>query len=312
MSKLKNSRIRKKPLGHEIWKARYLYLLLIPFLIWLIVFCYGPMYGILMAFKDYNARLGILGSEWVGLKHFQRIFITPAATRAIINTFVISVSRLILEFPAPIILAILITEMPGKKTKKIYQTVFTFPHFLSWIVVAAILSNFLSNNGAINVLLESFGMEKMNFLGNKSLFRPLLYITSNWKEMGWSAIIYMAAIAGIDPTLYEAANIDGASRLRQIWHVMLPGIKTTIAVMFILAVGGVMNAGFDQIFNMRNPVVKDVAQILDTYVYDITFAATPNYGFSPAVELFKSVINLILLVAANSIVGKLSGEKMFH
>ncbi len=312
MSKLKNSRIRKKPLGHEIWKARYLYLLLIPFLIWLIVFCYGPMYGILMAFKDYNARLGILGSEWVGLKHFQRIFITPAATRAIINTFVISVSRLILEFPAPIILAILITEMPGKKTKKIYQTVFTFPHFLSWIVVAAILSNFLSNNGAINVLLESFGMEKMNFLGNKSLFRPLLYITSNWKEMGWSAIIYMAAIAGIDPTLYEAANIDGASRLRQIWHVMLPGIKTTIAVMFILAVGGVMNAGFDQIFNMRNPVVKDVAQILDTYVYDITFAATPNYGFSTAVELFKSVINLILLVAANSIVGKLSGEKMFH
>lgn len=302
----------KKSLAQRIWRARGLYLLALPFLVWLIIFCYGPMYGVLMAFKDYKASLGVLGSEWVGLKHFRRIFMTPAATRSIMNTLVISVNRLIFEFPAPVILAILITEMRGTRLKKVYQTIFTFPHFLSWIVISAILGNFLASNGAINVVLQSLGMEKMNFLGSVPLFRPMLYATSIWKEVGWSAIIYMAALAGIDPTLYEAADIDGATRLQRIWYVMLPGIKSTIVIMFILAVGGVMDAGFDQIFNMRNAIVTETAQILDTYIYDITFAATPSYGFSTAVGLFKAIINFILLVAANIVVGKISGERLIQ
>ncbi len=295
----------------EIWKARYLYILLLPLLAWLIVFCYVPMYGVLMAFKNYSAKLGVLGSPWVGMQHFKRIFITPAAITAIKNTVVISACRLVFEFPMPIIMAIMITEMPGNRAKKIYQTVFTFPHFLSWVVVGNIVINFMAQGGAINILLSNLGFEKVNFLTSKALFRPLLYITSNWKEMGWSAIIYMAAIAGIDTTLYEAARVDGASRLRQIWHVTLPGIMSTIVIMFILQVGGMMNAGFDQVFNLRNSSVTDISQILDTYVYDITFLSTPNYGFSTAVGLFKSVINFALLFVANTVTKKISGQGMF-
>lgn len=302
---------KKKKTLHEIWKARYLYILLLPLLVWLAVFCYAPMYGVLLAFKNYSAKLGILGSQWVGMQHFKRIFITPDAVRSITNTVVISASRLIFEFPMPIILAIMITEMPGNRTKKIYQTIFTFPHFLSWVVVANIVTNFLAQGGAINILLDNMGFAKINFLTTKSIFRPLLYITSNWKEMGWSAIIYMAAIAGIDTTLYEAAKVDGATRLKQIWHVTLPGILSTIVIMFILQVGGMMNAGFDQVFNLRNSAVKDISQILDTYVYDITFLSTPNYGFSTAVGLFKSVINFFLLFLANAVTKKISGQGMF-
>lgn len=302
---------KKMSIAQRLWADKYLYLMLLPLVVWLAVFSYVPMGGILMAFKDYSARLGIWGSEWVGLKHFRRIFVTPAAMKSIINTVEISLSRLVWQFPIPIILAILITEMPGKKIKKIYQTIFTFPHFLSWVVVGVIVSNFMSNNGAINSILSNLGFEKVNFLANVKLFRPLLYVSENWKEMGWSAIIYMAAIAGIDPTLYDAAKVDGASRTQQIWHITLTGIRSTIAILFILAVGGLMNAGFDQIFNLRNGVVKESVQILDAYVYDITFDAMPDYGFSTAVGLFRSMINLALLLLANKVVKMLTGEKMF-
>ncbi|MBQ7841226.1 MAG: sugar ABC transporter permease [Lachnospiraceae bacterium] len=306
----KNSE-KKKTILTEIWRARYLYLLLLPFLVWLIVFHYIPMGGIVMAFKDYKARLGILGSPWVGLKHFERIFVTPDAITSIKNTLQISLGRIIWEFPMPILLAIMITEMPGTKVKKVYQTVFTFPHFLSWVVVSSIMTSLFSNSGVVNTALAGMGMEKVQFLGESGFFRVMLYVTENWKEVGWGAIIYMAAIAGIDPTLYEAASIDGASRLRQIWHITLSSLKPTIAIMFILKIGGIMNAGFDQIFNMRNDVVKASSQILDTYIYDITFLATPNYGFSTAVGLFKAVINFILLTIANQTVGILTGTKMF-
>lgn len=310
-TKVQNTERKKKTILTDIWRARYLYLLLIPFLAWLIVFHYVPMGGVLMAFKDYKARLGILGSPWVGLKHFQRIFVTPDAIASIKNTLTISLGRIIWEFPMPVLLAIMITEMPGTKVKKVYQTVFTFPHFLSWVVVSSIMESLFSNAGVVNSALAGLGLEKVQFLGDSGFFRAMLYVTENWKEVGWGAIIYMAAIAGIDPTLYEAASIDGATRLRQIWHITLSCLKPTIAIMFILKIGGIMNAGFDQIFNMRNDVVKASSQILDTYIYDITFLATPNYGFSTAVGLFKAVINFILLTIANQTVGILTGTKMF-
>ena len=297
-------------LTSRIWHARYIYLLILPVMIWIAVFCYGPMYGVVLAFKDYNARLGILGSEWVGLKHFKRIFITPEAIRSIKNTFIISGGRLIIEFPIPIILAILFAEMPGTKVKKLYQTILTFPHFLSWIVVSAVMLNFFANKGAVNVLLSNMGMKTVDFFGSTLLARPMLYLSSIWKEVGWGSIIFVAAIAGIDPTLYEAAKIDGASKLRQIWHITLTGIRATILVMLILKVGHVMNAGFDQVFNLRNGVTTNAIQILDTYIYDITFLATPNYGFSTAVGLFKNVINLTLMLVANKVTHIISGEKM--
>ncbi len=304
--------VHKKSVWLTIWQSKYIYLMLLPLFVWLAVFCYAPMYGIILAFKTFKARLGILGSPWCGMDHFVRIFQTPDAVRAIRNTVTISLGRLIFEFPMGIILALMLTEMPGVKVKKVYQTIYTFPHFLSWIIVGSIINNFLSGNGAVNIWLGKLGVSKVNFLANSGLFRAILYITGNWKEMGWAAIIFMASIAGIDPSLYEAATVDGASRLKQIWHVTLPGILPTICVMLILQIGNMMNAGFDQIFNLYNDVVKPVSNILDTYIYNITFLAAPNYGFSTAVGLFKSVINFILLILANGLVNRLSGQKLFQ
>ncbi|MBR6332196.1 MAG: sugar ABC transporter permease [Dehalococcoidales bacterium] len=295
----------------RIWDARYLYLLLLPGILYFAIFHYGPMSGLVLAFKKFNARMGIWGSPWVGMKNFQRIFATPAAMTAIRNTFEINLSRLIFQFPVAIILALLLNEMRGRKLKRVYQTVYTFPHFLSWITVSSILMNFLSNGGAVNAVIASLGMERIDFLSNTQLFRPLLYLTHNWKEMGWNSIIYMAAIAAIDPTLYEAAKVDGANRWQQVWHVTLPGIKQTIVVLFILEVGRTMNAGFEQIFYLQNAAVKSTSEILDTYVYSITFQSTPNYGFSTAVGMFKAVINLFMLLLTNGIVKKINGSGMF-
>lgn len=303
---------QNKSLARRIWDARWLYLLILPGVLYFVVWHYMPMEGILLAFKKYNARLGIWGSEWVGLKNFKRIFITPAAIKAILNTLRVSLSRLVIEFPAPIILALLLNEVVGKRFKKVLQTVYTFPHFLSWVVVSIIVSNFLSNAGFFNSLLRELGFESVNFLADKALFRPLIYFTSIWKEVGWSSIIYMAAIANVDPALYEAAELDGAGRLQQAWHITVSSIRDTIVLMFIMSVGSMMNAGFDQIFNMSNDVVKEAGQIIDTYIYDITFLSAPDYGFSTAVEVFKAVINLILMLLANKVSKKATGNALFN
>lgn len=285
--------------------------MLIPFFIWLILFEYVPMAGNVLAFKDFKASEGIWGSPWAGLKHFRRIFSTPAAVKAIINTIVLSFQRIIFEFPVPIILALITTEMRGRKIKKIYQTVLTFPHFLSWVVVSAILISLFSEAGAINSVLTALGLESIPFLSDSGFFRGMLFATHNWKEMGWASIIYMATISSIDPGLYEAAEMDGASKLRQMWHITLPALLPLISMRLILKVGSIMNAGFGQILTMRNSVVSNDVQILDTFIYDKTFNALPNYGFSTAVGLFKGVINFLLLMLANQVVGKLTGEKMW-
>ena len=300
-----------KDLRYRIWQARFLYLLLIPGLAYFIIFHYVPMGGLVLAFKKFNARLGIWGSPWVGLTNFRRIFSTQDAVNAIRNTFAINLSRLVFQFPAPILLALLINEMRGVRLKRVYQTIYTFPHFLSWIIVSTLLNNFFANGGMVNSIISALGGERVNFLSNAALFRPFLYLTANWKEMGWSSIIYMAAITGIDPTLYEAATVDGARRLQQAWHITLPGIRSTIITLFILQVGRIMNSGFEQIFYLQNPAVKEVSDILDTYVYTIPFKANPNYGFSTAVGMFKSVVNLFMLVMADRVVKLIGGEGMF-
>lgn len=301
-----------KPLWKRMWEARYIYLLLLPGVIWFAVWCYMPMDGILLAFKKYNAKLGIWGSSFVGLKNFKRIFITPAAITSIINTLQISLTRLVVEFPVPIFIALLLNEVRSKKGKKVLQTVYTFPHFMSWVVIGAIMNNFFADSGLFNQVLKSLNFESVAFLADKKVFRVLLYFTSNWKEAGWSAIIYLAAISGIDPTLYEAAEIDGANRLQQAWHITLSCIRGTIVILFILAVGNIMNAGFDQIFNLQNSVVKDAVQIIDTYVYEITFQSVPDYGFSAAVGIFKSVINMIMMFAANFVCRRLTGSGLYE
>ena len=300
-----------KALGYRIWQARFLYVLLLPGLAYFAVFHYGPMTGLVMSFKKFNVQEGIWASLWIGMSNFERIFSTPDAVAAIRNTFAINLSRLVFQFPAPIILALLLNELRLSGFKRIYQTVYTFPHFLSWIIVSTLLNNFFANGGMVNTIIANMGGERINFLADVKLFRPFLYLTANWKEMGWSSIIYMAAITGIDPTLYEAATVDGAGRLSQAWHVTLPGIRSTIVTLFILQVGRVMNSGFEQVFYLQNPAVKEVSDILDTYIYTITFKGNPNYAFSTAVGLFKSVINLAMLVIANRVVKSISGEGMF-
>ena len=304
---------KKQSLGARIWKSRYIYLFLLPGVIYYVLFCYKPMLGLVLAFKKYNAGLGIFASPWVGMANFQRLFVTPMAKAAIFNTLRISLCRLLIEFPCPILLALMLNEMPGRKVKRVYQTVCTFPHFLSWIIIARILQDLFETNGVVNVLLMSLGKDsQVRFLSTPSLFTGLIYFTAIWKEAGWSAIIYIAAIAGISQDLYEAATIDGASRLQSIWHITLPGIRSTIIILLIMSIGHMMNAGFDQIFNMRNPTVKASVDIIDTYVYDITFGSVPDYGFSTAVGMFKSVINCILLLSANTLTRRLTGEGLFN
>lgn len=292
-------------------KYKYFYILLIPTILYYIIFCYMPMYGITLAFKEFNFNNGIMRSPWVGLKNFNEIFQYKDFWSAFKNTLVISAGRLIFEFPIPIIVALLLNEMSKHRLKSIYQTVFTFPHFLSWIVLSGVIVNLLNDAGIVNQFLVSIGYEKADILVNPSKFRPFIYTTNIWKEVGWSAIIYLAAIAGINPELYEAAIVDGAGRFQRMKAITWPSIKNTVAVLFILAIGNSMGGGakgFDQIFNLYNPAVYNVSDILDTYIYRTTFYTGASFGVSTAVGLFKSVINFILLYTANYVVKRLGEE----
>lgn len=302
---------RKMLLPQRVWKARWIYLFLLPGIIVLTIFRYGSMCGILLAFKDYKAALGIWGSPWIGLEHFKRLFNTPNAVSAIWTTLRISFGRLLLCFPAPILLALLINEMPLKRTGRFYQVIYTFPHFLSWVILAGIIRTLFKTNGAVNELLGYLHIDKINFLGSTKTFRIMLYATDIWKGAGYSCILYLAAISSIDTGLYEAAKLDGAGRFKCIWYITLPGMRSVVAITLILTISGMMNAGFDQIFNLRNPVVAKSVQIIDTYVYDITFGNSPNYGFSTAVGLFKSLINCALLLIANCGIKKLTGQSIY-
>ncbi len=288
-------------------KNRYLYLLMLPTIVYLIMIDYRAMYGILLAFKNFNPRLGIMGSEWVGLKHFAGMFNDPYFLQVLKNTITISFGKILFEFPCPVIIAICFNEIRSKYLKKTLQTIYTFPHFLSWVVVSGVIINFLGYNGPLNEIVSFFGAEKKAFMGDVNLIRPVLYITQIWKESGWTSIIYLAAITGISAEMYEAAELDGATRLQKIWHITLPSIRGTILVMLTMRVGTILNAGFDQIFNMSNTVVQNTIDILDTYIYRITFQQAPDFSFSTAVGVFKSGIGFIMVMIVNSISRKIEG-----
>jgi len=300
----------KGDLRKRIWQNKETYILLLPGLIWYAIFCYIPMGGLQLAFKKYNAGIGILKSPWTGLTNYRFVIQDTAFFKALANTFIISASKLVFVFPVAIILALLINEMRTGRFKQLLQTVYTFPNFLSWVIVASVMLGLLGSDGAINNIIYAVAgdsAKNISFLGNSSIFRPILYITDAWKGAGWSSIIYLAAIASIDVEQYEAAIIDGATRFQRVWHITLPGIKTTIIVLFILACGNMMDAGFDQIFNMYNAAVRDVSDILDTYIYRITFQTSADFGFSTAISLMKAVVNFILLIFADRM-AKLAGE----
>ncbi len=303
-----------KRLWGRMAEYKYLYLLVFPLLVYYVLFEYVPLYGLLLAFKEFNFSKGIWGSEWIGLANFREIFMLNDFWTAFRNTIVIAFGRLFIEFPVPIVVALLLNEVRRAKLKKFYQVFYTFPHFLSWIIVSGILVNFLGSFGVLNQLLELLGMEKVNLLVNPEYFRGLLYGSSLWKDMGWGTIIYLAAIAGINPSLYEAASIDGANRFRQMLHITWPSLKSTIVILLILQIGHTMSSGgggFDQIFNLYNAAVYEKADILDTYVYRRTFSVGDSYGTSTAVGLFKSVINFALLVAANRLAKRMGQDGLY-
>lgn len=289
-------------------KSRGLFIMLIPGLIYFAVFCYGPMYGAVIAFKDYSLLTGIWRSPWCGFKHFASFFNSPSFLPLLRNTFLISVYKIIFGFPVAIALALMLNEVANKRLKSIVQTISAVPHFVSWVVIAGIMTAMLSpTSGPVNEALKLAGLRPVFFLGSKQWFRPLLVMSEMWKESGWSAIIYLAAMAGIDPELYEAARVDGASKYRQMVSVTLPCIRATIAVLFILRVGNILNAGFEQVFTLINPLVMSVGDIVDTWVYR-NGLIHHQYSLATAVNLFKSMVGMVLIVASNWLVRR-SGER---
>lgn len=300
------------PWYKEIWKHRMTYTLLIPGLVWLILFAYLPMGGLSLAFKHYKANEGIWGSPWVGFENFKYVFRDPTFAQAVWRTLYVNIIKLVITFPFPILLALLLNELRMRKTKKLFQTVFTFPQFLSWIIVSGIVINVLSYDGLLNSALQLMGLLTINFLGSEKMFLPMLILTDIWKSTGWGAIIFLAAISGIDQDQYESAQIDGASRMQQIFKITLPNILPTVTVMFILNVGGLMSAGFDQIFNLANAATQNVSQVLDVYIYRITFQSSTDFSFSTAVSLFRSLVNMILLLAADRVAKMMGGDGLFR
>lgn len=305
---------KRQDLIRRIKEHKYLYILFLPVIVFYVIFSYIPMYGVILAFKDFNFKLGILHSPWTsmnGLKHFYEIMSDSDFKRAFLNTVIISVGRLVFEFAVPIILALLMNEIRSAKYKRVVQTVYTFPHFISWVVAAGIISNFLSNDGIINQVILLLGGQRIGFLTTESIFRPLLYITDIWKEAGWGTILYLASIAGISAELYEAAIVDGAKRLQLLRYITWPEIKSLIGIMLILSISGLMSAGFDQIFNMYNGAVMNVADILDTLIYRRTFLSGADFSSSTAMGLFSTVINFFLLIVSNKVLKKVNGHGIY-
>jgi putative aldouronate transport system permease protein len=270
------------------------------------------MLGSVIAFQDYSPFLGIKGSEWVGFKHFRTIFDDPEVIRVLWNTLYLSFLQIVFAFPAPIVLALMLNEVRNQVYKRLIQTVVYMPHFLSWVIVVGIFIIFFRGDGLINHFLQvAFGIgEPIGFLTNLEYFRPLFVLQVIWKEVGWGTILFLAALAGINPDLYEAAIVDGASRWRQIWHITLPGIRSTIVILLILRLGHVLDSGFEQVFLMQNSFNKVISNVLDTYVYYKGIEQS-NYSFATAVGLFKGVVGLILVVGGNRLAKKFGEQGIY-
>ncbi|MBR4331765.1 MAG: sugar ABC transporter permease [Clostridia bacterium] len=301
----------KTSLKNYIWKKRWLYLMCIPGLVYLIVFHYVPMYGIMMAFQNFSFKKGIFGSPFNDFANFKELFGSQIFYRVLRNSLFLSVTRLIFSFPVPIILALLINEIRSKVFKRTAQTLMYLPHFLSWVVLGGIVVNMLSmTDGLVNDLIAASGGEKINFLGSVDWFRTVIIGSHIWKEAGWGTIIYLSALTSINPEYYEAAKVDGANRFQQTLYITLPGISGTIVIMLILAIGGLMNNGFEQIFLFKNNLNQSVAEVFETYVYQVGIAGG-RYSYSTAVGLFKNVVGAVLVFSSNLIAQKL-GQPSFY
>ncbi|WP_281820974.1 ABC transporter permease, partial [Eisenbergiella massiliensis] len=293
-------------------KAWQLYVLLIPALLWAVIFAYYPMYGVVIAFKDYKIRAGILGSPWADpiLKYFQQFFSTSIALNAIKNTIVISLESLVIAFPIPIIFALLLNQIQGNRIKKTIQTISYAPYFMSNVVVVSIISVFFAANGVVNNLVTSAGGKETLFTSLPEWFRTLFIGSNIWQTMGFNAVIFIAALTAISPDYYEAATIDGASRFQRILYIDIPMILPTIILMLILQIGNIMNVGYEKAYLMQNGSNTIVSELISTYVYKVGLQ-TAQYSFATAVGLFNSVVNFIILVTANFIAKKVSDISIF-
>lgn len=294
----------------DIRKNKLIYLMLIPVVLFFTVFHYVPMYGAIIAFKDYSPRLGILGSPWVGLEHFQSFFGGLYFWRVLKNTIMISLYELAFGFPAPIILALLLNELRSALFKRTVQTITYMPHFISLVVVCGMVKEFTSSNGFINDIIVFFGGERLSLLLLPEYFRTLFISSGIWQHIGWGTIIYLAALTGIDPEQYEAAKIDGAGRWKQMLHITLPGIMPTIVILLILDIGKLMNVGSEKVILLYNPATYETADVIGSYVYRIGLLEL-NYSFSSAVGLFNSVINFSLVIFSNWLSRKLNETSLW-
>ncbi|WP_028608955.1 ABC transporter permease [Paenibacillus harenae] len=295
-------------LKRRLIKNRALYQMILPGFLFFVIFKYIPMGGLFIALQDYQPYLGILNSPWVGFEHFERLFTEPMFFTILRNTLLLFLMNLLFYFPIPIILALMLNEVRRDAFKRIVQTIVYIPHFMSWVIIVSISFVMLSmDRGIINELLVLMGLEKVNFLMSNEWFRPMYVLQIIWREAGWGTIIYLAAMAAIDPGLYEAARIDGANRFRQIWHITLPSIRSVIMVLLILKIGDVLELGFEHIYLLLNSMNREVAEIFDTYVYTAGLRQG-QFSYSTAVGFFKSVVGLILVMGANWL-SKKAGEE---
>ncbi|MFS1512063.1 sugar ABC transporter permease [Chengkuizengella sp. SCS-71B] len=307
--------LKQRKTSSERWRRikrnKLLYLMILPGALYFIIFKYVPMYGLVIAFQDYKPYKGISGSEWVGFEHFTTLFNDPQFWQIFANTLILFGMNLLFFFPIPIILALMLNEVRHSLYKRTIQTLVYIPHFMSWVIIVSISFVMLTlDGGLINDLIVWMGFEKINFLLSQEWFRPMYVLQVIWREAGWGTIIYLAAIASIDPQLYEAARMDGASRLRQIWHITLPSIRNVIVLLLILKIGDILELGFEHVYLLLNSVNREVAEIFDTFVYT---AALKNgqFSYGTAVGFFKSFVGLIMVIAANKLAKKFGDEGLY-
>ncbi len=300
----------KKSLARDYKLNKFKYLIILPVIIYLFVFSYKPMYGLIIAFKEFRVRLGIMGSPWVGLQQFESFFNDIYFWRIIGNTFSISGLSIIFGFPMPILLALLLNEIRNNKFKRTVQTISYMPYFISIVIMCGLIKAFSQSNGVLNDIIVFLGGSRTNLLSDKKLFYPIYIIANIWRTIGWDSIIYLAAIAGIDQDQYEAARVDGAGRIRQIFSITIPALMPTIIILFILRMGGILNVGYEMILLLYQPLTYEVADVISTYVYRRGILEA-DYSYSTAVGLFNSVVNIGFLMLTNKIGKKVSDISLY-
>ena len=305
------SKLRRSLTMRQILRDRWLYIILVPGVLYFMLFKYVPMFGLMIAFQDYKPHIGFMNSPWVGLKHFERFFTEPQFWMLFKNTLLLAVYNLVFFFPLPIVLALMLNEVRKELFKRFIQTLMYLPHFVSWVVAVGIFYVLLTTEGGIvNELIARMGMGKIPFLLSEEWFRTMIISQSIWKEVGWGTIIFLAALSGVDLQLYEAARMDGAGRWRQLWHITLPAIRSTIVILFILRLGSFLDTGFEHIFLMLNSMNREVGEVFDTYVY-MKGLTQAQYSYSAAVGLFKSLVGLVLVLGANWLAKKFGEEGVY-